>query len=243
MTMANEMTQLASNVAASKSQRVKTVTAIKPALRRQLNANRSARHAAMNRLMTSIKKDLDGIFSETAVIRGRSVDMMQTLASRRKDNAKALRAELEGYISGLETSVATLLRDYGRARDEIGAREMAARETFLKDLHARVQKLLQNAEKSIADLAADRAKAGNAWRERVGAKGKPRREMDEKAVTPEPAPVEAAAPEPVAESKEVATAATTEPAVAETAAPKPVAESRGKAPGAAAQISPEKKGS
>ena len=216
MTMANEMTQSAG--AAVTAQRLKAVAAIGPALRQQLNASRSARRVEVDELMASIRsdmaslrKDLDGIFSETAVIRGRSVDLMQTFARERRNNAEALRKDLENYMSGLETSVANLLRDYSRARDEMCIRGMDAREAFLKEVRRTVQTLLQDAEKTVRGFSADRARTGRPPRAGGPAGDKPRHAPPGK---PAPKP----ATETAAEKAEPA-AAKVEPAVPEAARP------------------------
>lgn len=213
MTMANEMTHLVGDVAEARSRRVAAIAGMRRTLRRQLRDDTTSRRVVMNRLTTSIKKDLGGIFSEAAVIRGRSVDMIQKFANEREDNAKALRAELDDYISDLEISVAKLLRDYGRARDEMGIRETDARETFMKGLRLRVHKLLTS-------LNADRARAGKIWRERGSTKVKAIREAEEKR----------AAKPPVAKAVEKMAADGPEPVIADKMVPKPATESKEKVP-------------
>lgn len=232
MTMASEMPQSAG--ARAKVQRLKAIAAIGSALRQQLNASRSLRQAEVEELMASIRKDmaslrkdLDRIFSETAVIRGRSVDLMEAFARERKTNAEALRRDLESYMSGLETSVANLLRDYSRTRDEMCIRGMDAREAFLKDVRGAVQALLQDAEKTIRGFTADRTRAGKPAR----AGDNPRRAAPGKPAAPKsavgstqmaaPAKTELAVPraESAVESAKTAVPETEKSAAAKAAAP------------------------
>lgn len=187
MTLANQMRRLHSDIATAKSQRLEEVAAIGPALQRQMEDGRASFRVAMDGLRKSIKTDLDGIFSEAAVIRGRAVDMMQQLTAEREANAKAWRTDLEAAVATLLGEYDRARKEYARARDELSVREMAAREAYLKDLRARVQKLLENAEKYLADLKADRVKAGNAWRQRTRVTGKPRPETQAKKTAKAPA--------------------------------------------------------
>lgn len=220
MTMANEMTRLVGDIAAVKSQRLQAVAAIRPALEQQLNVSQTARRAALDSLMMSIKSDmaarrkhLDGISTEAALIRGRSVDMMKSLAKERKEKAAALRRDLDEHAAALNSSVATLLRDNARTREEMAARETELRATFLKDVRGRVRELLLDAEQSISDIAQDRAQAGKVWRGQAQAQAMPVR-MEDETASATPAVAAAVTPSPMAESVKTAPAEEPKPAAA-----------------------------
>lgn len=201
MSLASEMTKLADEAAAASSARLEAVAAIGPAVRRQLAADRASLSAAVTQLTASIGRDLDGIKSESAVIRGRAVDMIEEFSIEREDNAGALRDELEGYVTELQKSVSNLLGEYTRARAEMAARESAAREAYLDDLRARVQKLLADAAKFMDGLERDRARAGRIWRQHTRSRRKP------KAASAKPVTKKSAARKPAAGKKTAAKSA------------------------------------
>lgn len=165
MSLASEMGKLTTEAAAASSARLEAVAAIGPALQRQLAADRASLSAAMADLTSSIRHDLDGVISGTAIIRGRAIDMIENLAAERADNTEALRDELEGYVTELQNSLSKLLGEYTRARAAMAAQESAARKAYLDDLRAQKQKLLADAAKFMDGLEKDRARAGRNWQQ------------------------------------------------------------------------------
>lgn len=214
MTMASEMTRLAAEFEAEQAARIGAVIGIQSAVRQDLAAARGALQRTMAGLATVLKADLRGIFSEAAIIRGRAEDLIDRFAAEREGNAEALRAELEGYVSDLQSSVEKLLAEHARAREAMGTREAAARAAYLQDLRARLQALLAAAGKFMDGLQQDRMRAERIWRQHLRGQKKQRRDAARQAATGaevarpaparrEPAPArEPAVQEAVAAAKE-----------------------------------------
>ncbi len=171
MTLASEMTELAAELEAAQAARLTAVAAIAPTVRNSLSRT-------MAELTASIERDLKGIFSEAAFIRGAAEDFIDDLTDQREDRANALRAELAGYVAELE---------------KMAARERGERLAYLNDLRAGVEAILDDARHYMNGLSKDRLRAGRVWRQHARTMAKQRLEAARPSPKPAPAPAPASA--------------------------------------------------
>jgi len=157
MTLADEMTRVSNEFETAQSVRQKAVAAIRPALRGQLADGRASLSAAMVQLTASIERDLVGIFSESAIIRGRARDYIDQCsaenavrAEENAANAETLRAELARFAVEFENKAAE------------GSKE---RLVYIEDVEKRVEATLAAARKEMASFKSDRVRAGKIWRQ------------------------------------------------------------------------------
>ena len=151
MSLASQMNQLREKLEAAQKGRL-------GAVRTDL-ARTMAEHA------TRVDSDLKGIFSQAAIIRGRADDLIDRFAAERRNNAKKLRDGLGGFVSDLRSSVDDQLDGYGNAREEMSAREGAARVAYVEGLRSRTGAVLANAENYLSALKRDRLEASRIWHE------------------------------------------------------------------------------
>jgi hypothetical protein len=121
----------------------------------------------MMQLRGSIRQDLDGLFSEAALIRGRAVDMIEEYAVQHERRATALRGELDGYVVDLRRTVARLLGEYAKAREAMGASAVAARGVHLKIIRDQVMALVAETSSFLDRLDKERMQGRRAWNQRV----------------------------------------------------------------------------
>jgi len=150
MTLSDEMTRVSGEFEAAQSARQKAVAAIKPALRGQLADGRASLSAAMVQLTASIERDLAGIFSESAIIRGRARDYIDQCSAENAANAETLRAELARFAAEFQ---------------EKAAEESKERLVYIGDVEKRVDATLAAARKEMASFKSDRVRAGRIWRQ------------------------------------------------------------------------------
>ncbi|NQV93753.1 MAG: hypothetical protein HQ482_01235 [Sphingomonadales bacterium] len=174
MTLSSEMTRLAADFEPAQQERLAAVKRIQTGVRRDLAAGRAALRQATGAHAKAVETDLAGIFSEAAIIRGRTADMIDDFAAEREDNAEALQAVLKDYISGLEAAVANLLSELASARKKMSSREAAARAAYLQGVKNCVQALLADAATFVDGLNKDRVRAGRTWQQHTRAMRKQR---------------------------------------------------------------------
>lgn len=152
---------LASEIGRVREARLTAVRALQAGVRRDLATGKAALRRTSADHAKTVRADLDGIFSEAAVIRGRTIDMIKAFANEHENDAKSLRAELGGYVSNLQAAVARLLKEHTRTRDEMSVRGTAARADYLKDLRDRLHRLLATGERVTVARPATQAAAKN----------------------------------------------------------------------------------
>lgn len=181
MSLSSETMRVAAEFEAAQAARLAAIAGIGATVQRDMRQDRASLKRTMAEYARTMDKELKGIFSEVALIRGAAKDLIEWFASEREENTEAMRAELESLTSKLEKSVSAELSEMVTAREEVARRESTARRAYLRDLRRRVGAVLGDASKYIADLNHDRMRAERVWLQHLRTQRKRRHEAAKQA--------------------------------------------------------------
>lgn len=163
MTLTSEMSRLTAEFEAAQRSRLAAVAKIASDARRKAHGNRKSLNGAMAMHRVAMKHSLRDIFGTTAFTRGAAEEMIERFRNEREEAASGLRDELGHFAANLRESVAETLEDLNAARLKKTRRDENSRRAELKDLRRRVETLLANSDKLMADISRDRQRAGRIW--------------------------------------------------------------------------------
>lgn len=163
MTLTSEMSRMAAEFEAAQGERLAAIARIGSEMRRDSRRNKASLARTMSAHHAATKSGLRDIFGLVALSRGAAQDMVELLAKEREDCARDLHRQLEAYVSELRRTVGDEMSRLNASRAKMTRREVNVRRGQMKDLRRRVEALLADSAKLMADLHKDRARAGKLW--------------------------------------------------------------------------------
>lgn len=193
MSLSSETNKL---IGDSKTARLAAVAEIASSVKREREQIRAFLQGSRVILAATLDRQLKGIFSEAAFIRGAAHDLIERFAAERENKAELLRTELVDYTSQLQEDVSKQLNGLAKTRTSKAKRGHVMRQAYLKELRRGIKTALADTDKVISEFNRSRTATEPASGKPQPSRSKPSRSTAKAAPRPAQSATKSEAPSP-----------------------------------------------